>query len=115
MGNCIFESKTDTTSATICKHCGKEKWEHTISSITHTEIKISKLYTEEQLKQVISIFNTERFVSTDELLEELKLTPIELPTDEEIEKIAFVLYDKRASIFTDGVEWMRNKIKGAEE
>ena len=26
--NCIFETSTDTSSATICKHCGREKWEH---------------------------------------------------------------------------------------
>jgi hypothetical protein len=44
-----------------------------------------KLYTEEQVKQVIAKFNTEKFVSAEELLEELKLTPIELPSDEEIE------------------------------
>ena len=25
---CIFEARTDTTSATICKHCGKEKFLH---------------------------------------------------------------------------------------
>lgn len=25
---CVFEPKTDTTSATICKHCGQEKFLH---------------------------------------------------------------------------------------
>ena len=28
MRNCIFEPRTDTSSATICKHCGKEKFFH---------------------------------------------------------------------------------------
>ena len=28
MKNCIFEPRTDTSSATICKHCGQEKFMH---------------------------------------------------------------------------------------
>ena len=28
MTNCIFEPRTDTSSATICKHCGQEKFLH---------------------------------------------------------------------------------------
>ena len=28
MTNCIFEPRTDTSSATICKHCGQEKFMH---------------------------------------------------------------------------------------
>ena len=24
----LFEPKNDSSSATICKHCGREKWEH---------------------------------------------------------------------------------------
>lgn len=28
MRNCIFEPRTDTSSATICKHCGQEKFMH---------------------------------------------------------------------------------------
>jgi hypothetical protein len=29
MTNCIFEPRIDTSSATICKHCGQEKFLHT--------------------------------------------------------------------------------------
>ena len=29
MTTCIFEPRTDTSSATICKHCGQEKYLHT--------------------------------------------------------------------------------------
>jgi hypothetical protein len=28
MTNCIFEPRTDTSSATICKYCGQEKYLH---------------------------------------------------------------------------------------
>jgi hypothetical protein len=39
MSNCAFESRTDTSSATICKHCGKERFEHIT---TFAELPISK-------------------------------------------------------------------------
>ena len=47
-----------------------------------------KLYTEADLKKVISIYSEEYKTSTDEILKELNLTPIELPSDEEIRKWA---------------------------
>jgi hypothetical protein len=47
-----------------------------------------KLYTEEQVLQIIGNLNREYFVTPEELLEEMKLTSIELPSDEEIEKKA---------------------------
>ena len=40
-----------------------------------------KLYTEADLKKVISIYSEEYKTSTDEILKELNLTPIELPSD----------------------------------
>ena len=43
MTNCIFEPRTDTTSATICKHCGQEKMLH------NHNIQVPQLYTEEQV------------------------------------------------------------------
>jgi len=48
---------------------------------------VVKLYTEADLKKVISIYSEEYKTSTDEILKELNLTPIELPTDEEINKM----------------------------
>lgn len=78
-----------------------------------------KLYTEADLKKVISIYSEEYKTSTDEILKELNLTPIELPSDEEIEQIAS---DYRSTSefcdienFEDGavfaIKWMRNKIE----
>ena len=43
-----------------------------------------KLYTEEQVLQIIGNLNREYFVTPEELLEETGYTPIELPSDEEI-------------------------------
>jgi len=45
-----------------------------------------KLYTEADLKKVISIYSEEYKTSTDEIFKELNLTPIELPSDDEIWK-----------------------------
>lgn len=45
-----------------------------------------KLYTLEQIKQVIAYCNTNYFSTSDDILEDLSLTPIELPIDEEIEE-----------------------------
>jgi hypothetical protein len=73
-----------------------------------------KLYTEEDLKKVISIYSEEYKTSTDEILKELNLTPIELPTDEEIIEI----YNDLVNFDTDwiiGAIWMRNKIQGGEQ
>ena len=68
-----------------------------------------KLYTEEEIRK----FFTEKYdegLSIDELIE--ILTPIELPSDEEIEKI----YEGRIGViryaFIRGAKWMRNKIQG---
>ena len=46
-----------------------------------------KLYTEADLKKVISIYSEEYKTSTDEILKELNLQPIELPSDEEIKQL----------------------------
>ena len=45
-----------------------------------------KLYTEADLKKVISIYSEEYKTSTDEILKELNITPVELPSDEELWK-----------------------------
>jgi len=76
---------------------------------------MSKLYTEEQLhkliikyRQQLTEFNFNK-PTVQNLIDEL--TPIELPTDEEI--------DDKASewgwrMFADGAKWMRDKIKGGD-
>ena len=82
-----------------------------------------KLYTEEQVKQAIANLNTERFVSINELLEELKLTPIELPSDEEIENTMISKYPHSVGVgvnhliksderigFEAGAKWMKEQI-----
>jgi hypothetical protein len=74
-----------------------------------------KLYTEEQVKEVIAYYNTEKFVTTDELLKDLKLTPIELPSDEEIEEMGkdvIVYNDTKRGWFVEGLRFMRDKIGG---
>jgi hypothetical protein len=78
-----------------------------------------KLYTEADLKKIISIYSEEYKTSTDEILKELNLTPIELPSDEEIDEKAFqVPYDNTKDFydlqFIKGAKWMRDKIKGTE-
>ena len=78
-----------------------------------------KLYAEEQVLQIIGNLNREYFVTPQELLEEMKLTPIELPSDEEIDKEAFqVPYDNSRGFydlqFIKGAKWMRDKIQGGD-
>ena len=80
-----------------------------------------KLYTEEQLLQIIGNLNREYFVTPEELLEEMELTPIELPSDEEIKKIMeldgmeFDAFDPYDASYLGGACWMRNKIQGGSK
>jgi hypothetical protein len=82
-----------------------------------------KLYTEADLKKVISIYSEEYKTSTDEILKELNLTPIELPTDEDIWDRADEIWgraeseqsDVRHLAFMQSAKWMRNKIQGGEQ
>ena len=77
-----------------------------------------KLYTEADLKKVISIYSEEYKTSTDEILKELNLTPIEIPSDEEIKKMMeldgmeFDEFDPYDVSYLGGACWMRNKIQG---
>ena len=77
-----------------------------------------KLYTEADLKKVISIYSEEYKTSTDEILKELNITPIELPSDEGIKKIMelddmeFDEFDPYHVSHLDGAKWMRDKIQG---
>ena len=80
-----------------------------------------KLYTEADLKKVISIYSEEYKTSTDEILKELNLTPIELPSDEEIKKMMeldgmeFDEFDPYDVSYLGGATWMRDKIQGGNK
>jgi len=71
-----------------------------------------KLYTEEQVKKII--FNTKQWnnLSNDYLI--ATVTPIELPSDEDIEKEEreirhYTIYDCPEG-FLDGAKWMKKQI-----
>ena len=78
-----------------------------------------KLYTEEEVVRAIELSDGR---STDEVL--AGLTPIELPSDDEIEKESFDLYANHSryllhvhqyKAFKRGAKWMRNKIQGGKQ
>ena len=78
-----------------------------------------KLYTEEEVVRAIELSDGR---STDEVL--AGLTPIELPSDDEIEKESFDLYANHSryllhvhqyKAFKRGAKWMRNKIQGGNK
>ena len=74
-----------------------------------------KLYTEEQVIKALELSKTvgwgekgmEYIYSDNEILE--RLTPIELPSDEEIEE-GFDTHNEKYYIFSEGAKWMRDKI-----
>jgi hypothetical protein len=85
-----------------------------------------KLYTEEQVKEMFEQFQTHLPFHYEILLQEhmKKLTPIELPSDEEIEKESFNLYANHSryllhvhqyKAFKRGAKWMRDKLQGGEQ
>ncbi len=74
-----------------------------------------KLYTEEQVKEsLMKHQDSSMFLSVDQidyLISEI--TPIELPSDEEIEyRSGFEYPAKQQDAFIEGAIWMRNKIQG---
>lgn len=75
---------------------------------------MSKLYTEEQVRKAIDFFIADE-LKKDKILK--TLTPIELPTDEEIEKNSFdrLTLATQISGFQLGAQWMRDKIKGGNK
>jgi len=88
-----------------------------------------KLYTEADLKKVISIYSEEYKTSTDEILKELNLTPIELPSDEEMKEMRKAYLEEVNDIvhadlerdgylgigFHVGAKLMRDKIQGGNK
>lgn len=84
-----------------------------------------KLYTEEQVRimlgkaRLLNMDDTEMF--TDDYLIEQQ-TPIQLPTDEEVEKIAKQKHiglskdvTNYRGCFEQGAKWMRDKIQGGQD
>ena len=79
-----------------------------------------KLYTEEQVRKAMLMWH--EGLTFEYVLEHL--TPIELPSDEEISVIAMGLYGFKATsiknvleykAFKRGAKWVINKIKGGEK
>jgi len=85
---------------------------------------MNKLYTEEQMfnfaKRIRENMTDGRMLKREQILAEF--TPIQLPTEEEIEKDAngYVVskweyaQDENKESFIDGAKWMRDKIKGIQ-
>ena len=77
-----------------------------------------KLYTEEQVKQMIEK-SRETGLTAEYLI--LTTTPIELPSDEEIEKQnpfvwgSHIFGTRDLLIWEQGAKWMRDKIQGGDK
>jgi len=81
-----------------------------------------KLYTEEQVLEIIANINRDVNVSSQELLEGIEVDHIKLPSDEEISEESMDLYwgDGNSlnhilqyKAFKRGAYWMRDKIQGS--
>jgi hypothetical protein len=113
--NKLDEALSNETTETLTKFLNDKRMKN------ETKQTAMKLYTEADLKKVISIYSEEYKTSTDEILKELNLTPIELPSDEEIEKKApystlgwgyeFGMNDG----FKKGAKFVIDKIQGGEQ
>ena len=72
-----------------------------------------KLYTEEQVRKAIMIAENQKIGFTKIVREHL--TPIELPSDEEIDK----KFEPRSTMYElgyrDGAKWLKNKIQGGNK
>jgi hypothetical protein len=74
-----------------------------------------KLYTEEQVRQMIQRSN-ETGLTAEFLI--LTTTPIELPSDEEIKEVIKPFQNEMDDFdlgFRNGVQWLREKIQGGEQ
>ena len=80
-----------------------------------------KLYTEEQVLEIIANINRDVNVSSQELLKGIEVDHIELPSDDEIKKMMeldgmeFDEFDPYDASYLGGATWMRNKIQGGEK
>ena len=75
-----------------------------------------KLYTEEQVLEIIANVNREVNVSSQELLESIGETPIKIPNHFEIcDEANKEESSERHYAFMRGAKWMRDKIGGNNE
>jgi hypothetical protein len=85
-----------------------------------------KLYTEEQVRKMLEVCIDSDLYEHILTFEDILKTeiPIELPSDEEIEKESFDLYANHSryllhvhqyKAFKRGAKWMRDKITGGEQ
>ena len=82
---------------------------------------MSKLYTEEQLRKAWNTAYVDALALDNEDYKPIfyddfiaSLTPIELPTDEEIKRNS-MLWGYAGEFYYKGAKWMRDKIKGGGE
>lgn len=77
-----------------------------------------KLYTEEQIKEIyFSGFNKKYKEINIDFVQNCidSLTPIELPTDEEIEeRVGQYHYEMHKYGFRDGAKWIKEKLKNQQ-
>jgi hypothetical protein len=80
-----------------------------------------KLYTEEQVLEIIANINRDVNVSSQELLKGIEVDHIELPSDDEIKKMMeldgmeFDEFDPYDASYLGGATWMRNKIQKGKQ
>ena len=75
-----------------------------------------KLYTEEQVLEIIANINRDVNVSSQELLEGIEVYPIELPSDEKLKKQFDVdEFDPYDVAYLGGAMRMRNLIQGGNK
>ena len=85
-----------------------------------------KLYTEEQVLEIIANINRDVNVSSQELLEGIEVDQVQLPSDEEIEESSlkwFMTANKHEiifdlgwmKIFEAGAKYVIDKIQGGEQ
>ena len=71
-----------------------------------------KLYTEEQMRKALRTYlDLSKFLTENDVIKEF--TPIELPSDEEIQKES--LKSDFEYTFRNGAKWMRDKIQGGNK
>lgn len=84
---------------------------------------MSRIYTEEQVKKAIALgydWCHQKHIPVDFMIDNFinSLTPIQLPTDEEIKeevsKLKFSKEGYRGGVI-EGMIWMRDKIKGGQD
>jgi hypothetical protein len=90
-------------------------WKTTLVTMTNNKQQTAvKLYTEEQIFKYLLEHGT---IDLDSFM--LNISPIELPSDEEIQRKIEYRIDKEFKVgslaFRDGAKWMRDKIKGGKQ